>query len=107
MLDLFTMTPDRNSKPSIQENPFGRNTVQDLRSTGLLAKLPIIGLTMFLFGSLIFAVLAFHLRTNEASLQWDLTIAKAFRSAQINAPWSLMENMLFGIFVGKEVVIGI
>jgi membrane-associated phospholipid phosphatase len=60
---------------------------------------------MFLFSSLTFTVLAYNLRTNEALLQWDLTIAKTFRTAQTNAPWSLMENLLFGCFLGKEVVL--
>jgi undecaprenyl-diphosphatase len=99
------MTPDINTKPSVQENTFSRNTFQGLRSPGLFAKWPIIGLTMFLLGSLTFGVLAYNLRTNEAFLQWDMTIAKTFRAAQTNAPWSLMENILFGCFVGKEVVI--
>jgi undecaprenyl-diphosphatase len=80
-------------------------TSHGLRSRGLLAKQPIIGLTLFLLGGLTFAFLAYQLKTNQALLQWDLTIAKTFRAAQINAPWSLMENLLFGCFVGKELVI--
>ena len=60
---------------------------------------------MFLFGSLTFGVLAYLLRTNEAFVQWDMGIAKAFRAAQENAPWRLMENILFGCFLGKEMVI--
>ncbi len=80
-------------------------TSPGLRSRGLLAKQPTIGLTMFLLGGLTFAILAYQLKTNPALLRWDLTIAKTFRAAQINAPWSLMENILFGCFVGKELVI--
>ena len=80
-------------------------TFPGLRSPGLLAKWPIIGLMLFLVGSLTFAVLAYNVRTNTVVLQWDMTIAKSFRDAQINAPWSWMENILFGCFVGKEVVI--
>jgi hypothetical protein len=76
-----------------------------LRSPAVLAKKPIIGLTMFLFGSLTFGVLDYLLKTNEAFLQWDMEIAKMFRAAQINAPWSLMENILFGCFLGKELVV--
>jgi membrane-associated phospholipid phosphatase len=87
-----------------QGNSFTKNTFQDLRSPGLFAKLPILGITMFLFGSLIFGILAYSLRT-DALLQWDMTTAKMFREVQISAPWSSMENILFGIFVGKEVVI--
>ena len=86
-------------------NIFSANTLQGLRSSGLFARLPVIGLTMFFVGSLTFGVLAYHLRTNEASPQWDMTIAKTFRAAQIDAPWSLMENVLFGCFLGTEVVI--
>ena len=99
------MTPDRNNKPSLQENTSSANTLEGLRSPGFFAKLPIIGLMMFLLGSLTFGVLAYNVRTNDAFLQWDMTIAKTFRATQINAPWNLMENILFGIFVGKEVVI--
>ena len=99
------MPPDRNRKPGVQENTFSRNTLQGLRSPGLFAKSPITGLMMFLLGSLIFGVLAYQLTTNEAFLQWDMTIAKTFRATQINAPWRLMENILFGCFLGKEVVV--
>lgn len=99
------MTRDRNRKPGAQENTSNRNTFQDLRSPGLFAKLPLIGLTMLLAGGITFGILAYQLRTNEALLQWDMTIGKTFRDVQTNAPWSLMENLLFGCFVGKEVVI--
>jgi len=60
---------------------------------------------MFLAGSLTFGILAYLLSTDKALLQWDMTVASMFRAAQTNAPWSLMENILFGIFLGKEVVI--
>jgi undecaprenyl-diphosphatase len=58
---------------------------------------------MFLVGFLVVLLLA-HLQTNEAFLQWDRAVAKTFRTIQINAPWNWMENMLFGVFLGKEVV---
>jgi membrane-associated phospholipid phosphatase len=80
-------------------------TFPGLRSSGLLARQPIMGLMMFLVGSLTFAVLAYHVNSSQVLLQWDMTIAKTFRAAQSNAPWSLMENILFGCFLGKEVVI--
>jgi undecaprenyl-diphosphatase len=59
-------------------------------------------MTMFIIGSLIAGALAYELKTNEGLLQWDATIAKAFRDTQINAPWNWMEDLLFGIFLGKE-----
>lgn len=99
------MTPDRNRKPGLQQNTFPRINLQGLRAPGLFAKFPIVGLTMFLFGSLTFGVLAYLLRTSEVLLQWDMTMAKIFRAAQTDTPWSLMEDILFGIFLGKQVVI--
>src|ERR1051325_618361 len=92
-----------NRKRSVEQ--FSQNTLQGLRSLGLFARLPIIGLIMFLIGSLAFGVFAYHLKTNESFIQWDMTIAKTFRAAETNAPWTSMENILFGCFLGKEVVI--
>jgi undecaprenyl-diphosphatase len=95
---------ESNMKTIVPENTLS-TPPHGLRSVGLFAKLPVIGLTMFLIGSLTFVILAYMLKTNQALLRWDMGVAKTFRAAQINAPWSLMENILFGIFVGKEVVI--
>ena len=97
------MTPNR--KHRVQENTFSRNALQGLRAPGLFGKRPIIGITMFLLGSLAFGILAYLLKTSEALLQWDLGIARTFRAAQQDAPWRLMENILFGCFLGKEMVI--
>ena len=99
------MTPNRNGKPDLHRNTFRKNALPGFRSPSLFVQLPGIGLTMFLFGGLTFCVLASQLKTNEALLTWDMTIAKMFRDTQINAPWSLMEDILFGIFLGKEVVL--
>ena len=92
-------------KPSVQENIHSRNTLRGLRSPGLFAERPVIGLTMFLTGGLLFGLLAYLLRTNEALLQWDMNVAKTFREAQVNAPWPWMEDVLFGCFLGKEVAL--
>lgn len=82
-----------------------RDAVHGLRSPGILARFPAVGLAMFLLGGLAFGLLAYQLKTNQALVQWDTALAAAFRLAQIKAPWSQMENLLFGWFVGKEVVI--
>lgn len=95
----------RNKKLHVQENIFSRKTLQGLRSTGLFAKSPLLALAMFLVGSLLFGILAYQLNSNASLVQWDMTIARTFRAAQTSAPWPLMENLLFGYFLGKEVVI--
>ena len=96
---------DRKIKLSAPENTFDGNTLQGLRSPGLLAKLPLLGGSMFLLGSLTFVILAYQLQANDALAQWDMTVAKTFRAVQVNAPWEWMENILFGVFLGKEVAI--
>jgi undecaprenyl-diphosphatase len=92
---------------SIRDNIFQGSTFQGLRSPGLFAKRPIIGLVLFLFGTLIFGALAYSLKTNKAFVQWDMGIATAFHVAEPNVPWPYMENLLFGFFLGKEMVIAI
>ena len=82
-----------------------RNPVHGLRSPGILARFPFIGVALFVLGSVGFGLLAYQVRTNGAFGQWDLIVAKAFRLAQVKAPWPTMESLLFGCFVGKEVVI--
>jgi membrane-associated phospholipid phosphatase len=82
-----------------------RNTFYNLRSPGLFAKWPIVGLTMFLVGSLVFGVLAYNLSTNGPLLQWDMTVAKTFHIDTLNIPSGLVEYILFGFFVGKEIII--
>ena len=60
---------------------------------------------MFLLGSLTFAVLAWLLQTDPALAQWDLRVARTFRDIQSGAPWQWMEQVLFGVFVGREVAV--
>ncbi|MGE5461884.1 MAG: phosphatase PAP2 family protein [Syntrophothermus sp.] len=92
-------------KPRLQEQPLRGNRLQGLHSPELSARLAIVGLMMFLLGSLAAGVLAYQVQTSETFLHWDMAVARMFRAMQINAPWSWMENILFGYFLGKEVVV--
>jgi undecaprenyl-diphosphatase len=99
------MTSNGNKKSGVQNTAFESRAPHGLHSPGLFAKYPVIGLTMFLVGGLLFGVLAYQIGVNKSLLQWDMAVAKTFRAAQIDAPWSWMENILFGLFVGKELVV--
>lgn len=96
---------DRNLRRIAHRNAAGAIALHEIRSPGLFAKRPLLGITLSLVGGLVFAVLAYLLRTNESLVHWDLTVARTFRAAQSNAPWEWMENILFGVFLGKEVAI--
>ncbi len=99
------MTTDSNIRLRVQKNILSRNTFHSLRSPGLFAKWPIIGLTMFLLGSLMFGALAYNVRANGPFVQWDMTTAKTLHADLMNIPSSLVEYILFGFFVGKEIII--
>jgi len=84
-----------------------RDAFHDLRAPGLLAKRPLLGLILFLSGILVFGFLAYGIRPNGPLVQWDITTAKAWRADTLNVPGSLVEYILFGFFLGKEMVITI
>ncbi len=80
------------------------NVSTGLRSPGWLAKWPIIGIAMFIVGSLAFGALAYNLQTQGPLIQWDVSIARSMHTLAVNSAARLNEIMLFGFFVGKELV---
>lgn len=76
-----------------------------LRSPGLFARRPVLGITMMILGILAFGVLAYQITTGGPAVGWDRTAARVFHVESLNIPWSLIEYILFGFFVGREIVI--
>jgi membrane-associated phospholipid phosphatase len=79
-------------------------TTTGLRSPGWLAKWPIIGLAMFLVGSLAFGALAFNVKTHGPLLQWDVPVYKQLYGDATKEPPRTLELLTFGFFVGKELI---
>ncbi len=96
-----------NSKLNARTNILNRNAFRGLRSSGSFAKWPLIGLIMFLAGSLLFGALAYNVTTNGPLVQWDMAIAKTLHTAETNIPSNLVEYFIFSFFLGKEIVIAI
>jgi len=80
-----------------------------LESPGTLGKKPIIGILMFIIGSLIFIILAYSLVTKGILIQWDLPIAEYFHNLALITPVFIIDFMIAGYYVGLEgiIVIGI
>lgn len=75
-----------------------------LRSPGWLAKWPVIGLAMFLIGSIAFGALAFSVKSHGPLLQWDVPLYKQLYGSVAKEPPQTMELLTFGFFVGKELL---
>ena len=71
---------------SAHAQPHHKKGFIDLRSIGLLAKWPIIGLMMFIFGSLMFGALTVNLRDHGPLLAWDSEIANTLPPIGLKKP---------------------
>jgi membrane-associated phospholipid phosphatase len=76
----------------------------DLRSPGWLAMTPVIGIVMFLVGAGLFGAIAYNVRTKGPLLQWDMPLARQFHAQAVNQPERIIELLIFGFFVGKELL---
>jgi membrane-associated phospholipid phosphatase len=88
----------------VQDNQPRRKNVFDLRAPGLLAKWPIIGLSMFILGSLIFGGLTYNLFTQGPLLAWDAALANTLPTIGLQHPAILKPIMAAGFYMGKEVI---
>lgn len=79
-------------------------TPYDLRAPGWLGRRPLIGILLVLTGSLVFGLLAFNVQTNGPLMQWDVPLAKEFHTEAVNLPTRTIELILFGFYVGKEII---
>jgi undecaprenyl-diphosphatase len=85
------------NKPDVKTSP-------DLRTPGWLAKRPIIGIVMILVGGVIFGALAYNVWTKGPLLQWDVPLTTELHSEAVKEPPRIIELLIFGFFVGKELV---
>ena len=79
-------------------------TSRDLRVPGWLAKWPMVGIVMVLVGSLMFGALAYNVWIKGPLLQWDVPVATELHNEAIKEPPRIIELLIFGFFVGKELV---
>jgi undecaprenyl-diphosphatase len=91
----------RNTNGSTHEH----TTLEGLQTPGAFRKWPIVGVSLILLGALSFAGLGYNLITNGPLLQTDTVIYKDMISQAGNAPPRISELMLFGFFVGKQVIL--
>jgi undecaprenyl-diphosphatase len=81
-----------------------RSEAQGLRAPGWLAQWPLIGILMFVVGISIFGAVAYNVTTKSPLVQWDMSTAQTMHADLKNVPSDLREYLVFGFFVGKELI---
>ncbi len=74
---------------------------------GILAKWPIIGLIMFVFGAVAFGGLTYNLQHQGPLLQWDRMIASTLPAIGLRSPAYVRTIMDAGFYVGDQVIAGL
>lgn len=98
------MTDHTLTRTSLHEHTPSKSIPLDLRSPGWLAKWPIIGAFMFIFGSLAFGALAFNYYAHGPLLAVDQYLANTLPQIGSKSPIFIKYLMNSGFYLGKEVV---
>lgn len=98
------MTDHTMSRTALHEHTPSKSIPLDLRSPGWLAKWPIIGALMFIFGGLVFGSLTLNLYAQGPLLGIDREIANTLPAVGSKSPILVKYLMDAGFYLGKEVV---
>jgi undecaprenyl-diphosphatase len=81
-----------------------RTPSEGLRAPGWFKRWPLMGLGLVILGGLSFGALGYDLMAHGPLVQVDTTVYKEFLFEAKTAPPGVNEIMLFGFFLGKELV---
>ena len=101
------MTSKTITATSVQDHPLPKNVFTGLRDPGLLAKWPIIGITLFIFGSLVFGAMVLNLYAHGPLLAWDRIIANTLPAIGLKSPPFVKIIMDAGFYIGDQVVVAL
>jgi membrane-associated phospholipid phosphatase len=104
---MILMSTKTISSTYVQEHPLRKNDFTGSRTPDLLARWPMIGLSMFIFGSLLFSAMAYNLYAHGPLLAWDNTIANTLPAIGLKSPPFVKTIMDAGYYIGEQVVIAL
>jgi membrane-associated phospholipid phosphatase len=99
------MTTNKLTAARVQDFEPRNNVFTGFHASGLLAKWPIIGLIMFIFGSLMFGGLTYNLYNHGPLLAWDKAISITLPAIAIKSPPFIRVIMDAAYYIGNEVII--
>ena len=91
----------------LQEKKLDRRPRTSLRTPGLLARWPLIGVMMVLLGSLLFGAMAINLQTHGPLLQVDARVANDLHAIALQSSPAMREVMIFGFYLGEHGIVAI
>src|SRR5512139_1710847 len=98
------MTATTLSETLVQDRRPCKKAVIDLCDPELLAKWPMVGLILFIFGVLVFGGLSYNLLAQGPLLAWDKLIANTLPAIGLKSPSYVKTIMDAGFYIGKEVI---
>ncbi len=81
-----------------------RGLLHDIRSPEILARYPLIGLSMFLVGGLVFGILAYHVTTRGSLLAWDVPLARSLHAMSLHSAEWIRVIMIAGYYIGDQLI---
>lgn len=91
----------------LQEKNLDRHPRTHLRTPGLLARWPLIGVMMVLLGGLLFGALAINLQTHGPLLQVDTRVANDLHAIALQSSPAIRQVMIFGFYLGEQGILAI
>ncbi len=79
----------------------------DLRTPGLLARWPVIGLVMVVLGLSVFSLMAINLQTNGPLIPVDLAVDNSLHATALQGLPFIKDMMIFGFYLGEPIIAGI
>ena len=98
------MTANTKVATHVQDHQPAKNDSSGVCSSGLLAKWPMIGLFMFVFGGLVFAGLTYNLVAHGPLLAWDKVISTRLPAIGLKNAAILKPIMDSGYYLGSWVL---
>ena len=89
----------------LQEKKLDRRTRTSLRTPGLLARWPLIGVMMVVLGGLLFGAMAINLQTHGPLLAVDVRVANDLHAMALQSSPAMRQVMIFGFYLGEHVIV--
>jgi membrane-associated phospholipid phosphatase len=90
-----------------REKNLHKHPLTNLRTSGLLARWPLIGVVMVVLGGLLFGAMAINLQTHGPLLQVDARVSNDLHVIALHSLPAIRGVMIFGFYLGEHGIVAI